>query len=103
MNDPVRVGLTAVAGGEIFPVSDVMEGRGQSDDGFVIEGLRVCAAGDLALQDAMGERDDAVDMRWIVRGIVAGHAVGHVGCHGLDEGLVGHCVVGGLYIEYEDL
>lgn len=71
--------------GKVFSVADVVQKSGEFDDrcgeGFGWVGGLLCE------EDCVGEVGDAVDVRRVVGGVVAGHAGVHEGGHGRVEGL----------------
>lgn len=70
-------------------VSYVVEECGESNDGFVVFCARcVLVKCDFAGVDAERQRHYAMDMRWVVRGVVAGHADFHVCSHRFDEDII---------------
>lgn len=67
-------------------VADVVQKSGEGDDGFIV--FVACGfwvESEFAGVDAVRERDYAVNVCWVVRGVMARHAGFHVFCHGGNE------------------
>lgn len=63
-------------------VAYVVQQSGERYNGFVVFcGRCFWVEREFAGVDALRERDYAVDVRWVVRRVVAGHAGFHVGFH----------------------